>query len=225
MSRYNVRKKHNKFLTAFDTGIEHLEEKNFNHLASKSFNFQTAVVNSIWQSWNSFWRTYWLAEILGGMDINNNKIPPYNPAPPPSLLPALSEEEAVSFLVNGKLGGRVKPWKEPTWGSIKTLSDISKNMYKIDGKLFPTIPISIKAQNISSAMSLLGNSVDHLQNIRNWSIHLSAYNAKQVSTISVYYSLPTYKYPTDLVFAKTIIDGKKAIVSWQEELTTLLTFV
>lgn len=217
MSHYNVRKKHNKFVSTFDSGIKYLNERQFNAIPTKAFVFETGIINSIWQSWNSFWRTYWLAEILGGIDIRNKIIVPH--------APTLSEEEAVSFLLTGTLGGRTKHSQEKSWGDIARLTGVAKNMYQIDGKIIPTIPISIKAQTISSAISLLGNSLDHMQLIRNCSIHLDEFNAKRVATILTYYSLPTYKYPTDIFFARTISDGKKAIISWQDELTTLLTFI
>ena len=217
MNHYNVRKKHNKFVTTFDTGIKYLEENQFATIASKSFTFQTGVVNSIWQTWNSFWRTYWLAEVLGGIDILNKPIVPF--------APHLTEEEAVSFILTGVIGGKKKNSEEKSWGDIPRLTGIAKKMYQLDGKLVPTIPISIKAQTVSSAISLLGNSVDHLQLVRNCSIHLDEFNAKRIGTITAYYTLPTYKYPTDFVFAKNINDGKKAIVCWQEELTTLLSFM
>src|ERR1700677_775837 len=144
MSRYNVSKKYNKFVNAFDSGIKFLEEKQFKSVASKAFIFETGVINSIWQSWNSLWRTYWLAEILGGFDLNNKVIVPY--------APTLSEEEAVSFLLTGALGGRKKHSEEKSWGDIARLTGVAKNMYRIDGKIIPTIPVSIKAQNISSAI-------------------------------------------------------------------------
>jgi hypothetical protein len=217
MSSYNVRKKYNKFVSAFDSGIRYLDERQFPGVPTKAFIFQAGVINSIWQSWNSFWRTYWLAEVLGGYDLHNNVIVPY--------APGISEEEAVSFLLTGVRGGRIKHSEEKSWGDISRLTSIAKTMYKIDGKVIPTIPISVKAQNVSSAMSLLGNSLLHLQLVRNCSIHLDEFNAKRIATILTYYSLPTYRYPTDLVFAPTISDGKRAIVSWQDELTTLLTFI
>ena len=214
MSPYNVRKKYIKFLTTFDNGIRYLEEKQFVTVPSKSFVFQSGVINSIWQSWNLFWRTYWLAEVLGGIDIQNNPIIPH--------ASHLTEEEAVSFLHTGIVGGRKKHSEEKSWGDTPRLTGIAKKMYQLDGKLVPTIPISIKAQRISSIISLLGNSVDHLQLVRNCSIHLDEFNAKRMKTIIVYYAMPTSKYPTDFVFAKNIADGKKAIVSWKEELTTIL---
>lgn len=214
---YNVSKKYNKFINAFDTGIKYLEEKQFKSILSKAFIFETGIINLIWQSWNSFWRTYWLAEVLGGVDINNKKITPYSPG--------LSEEEAVSFLRTGVIGGRIKHSIEKSWGDISILTGVAKKMYQVDGKIIPTLPISIKAQNISSAISLLGNSLEHLQLVRNCSVHLDEFNAKRLTTILTYYSLPIYKYPTDLFFARTIADGKKAIISWQDELTTLLTLL
>jgi len=217
MSNYNVRKKYNKFINTFDKGIKYLEEKHFKSIASKALIFETGIINLIWQSWNSFWRVYWLSEILGGIDINNKKIIPY--------APSLSEEEAVFFLINGAIGGRIKHSAETSWGDISRLTGIAKKMYQIDGKLIPTIPVSIKALNISSAVGLLGNSLEHLQLVRNCSVHLDEFNAKRVTTILTYYSLPSYKYPTDLFFAQKISDGKKAIISWQEELTTLLTLI
>lgn len=217
MSHYNVRKKYIQFLKTSNTCVNYLEENNFRKLKSKSFIFQTGVINKFWQSWSFFWRTYWLAEVLGGIDIENKRIVPHNST--------LSEKQAVYFLLNGTTGNSTEPYNEKTWGARKTLEKIALKMYQIDGSPFPTVPISIKGQNLLSAISLLGNSIDHLQIVRNCSVHLDTHTAIQCKSILPYYSYKVYKYPTDLLFANTLVDGKKTIISWHEELNTLLTLV
>lgn len=214
---YNVKKKFNKFTNTFETGIEYLNEGNFSSNGPKNFMFQTGIVNSIWQSWNSLWRTYWLAEIKGGIDIFNKPTTPY--------ASHLTEEQAVFFLLKGVTGGHTNHWEEKTWGDVRWISAIAANMYRLDPTLIPALPIAQKAQTVSSVISLLGNSVNHLQLVRNCSVHLDEFNAQRLRSILVNYTIPNYKYPTDVMLSRSIADGKKAIVSWQEELNTLLTFI
>lgn len=214
---YNVKKKLNKFTNTFDKGIEYLNENHYSTNASKNFIFQSGIVNLIWQSWNALWRTYWLAEIRGGIDIYNKPTIPY--------ASNLTEEEAISFLLKGVIGGKTKHWEEKTWGDVKWISKVAANMYNLDPTLVPALPIAHKAQTILSVISLLGNSISHLQLVRNCSIHVDEFNVQKIRSILIHYTIPNFKYPTDVMLSKNTSDGKKAIVSWQEELNTILSFI
>lgn len=214
---YNVKKKYNKFLNTFETGIELLNGDHFTSNAPKNFILQTGIVNSIWQSWNALWRSFWLAEIRGGIDMFNKQIIPY--------AAHLSEEQAVSFLIRGVIGGHTNHWEEKTWGDVRWISTMAANMYRLDPTLVPTLPIAQKGQTISSVISLLGNSVNHLQLVRNCSVHIDEYNAQRLRSILVHYTISNYKYPTDVMLSRNISDGKKAVISWQEELNTFLSFI
>ncbi len=218
MNQYNVQKKYKKFLLSFETNIQYLNEGNFSLDPKKQFQFHCSLVNTIWQSWNSFWRTYWLAEVIGGFNLYNNKIvSPYNSS--------LTEEQAIYLLLTGGLGGTKKHSDEKSWGDVAILTSVARKMFQLDGKLVPTLPISIKAERISAAISILGNAIQHMQLIRNCSIHIDEYNAKRVKSISAFYTLSSYKYPTDFVFATTLLDGKIAIKSWQDEMLAFLSFL
>jgi hypothetical protein len=214
---YNVRKKYVKLISAFDKGVDFLKEKNLSANPKEEYLFRSGIINYIWQSWNQFWRAYWLAEIIGGIDIHNKKVNPYNPS--------LTENQAVYFLLKGTVGGAYNPSLEKSWGDYSIISNVARNMFKQDGKSIPTLSISIKALKISSVISLLGDSIKHIQAVRNYSVHMNEFNVKRLLKLKIYYHIPNFKYPTDFVFAVNKTDGKHAIMSWKDELFSFLSLI
>lgn len=170
--------------------------------------YSSGILNIIWQSWNNFWRTLWLAYIMGGIDINKRKINPVDPS--------YNRNDAIRCL--GKvLGwkyktGAIPSYKEPKWGDIENIKKLS-------------LKISPPGSNILSAFSVLGNAPKHLQIVRNAAIHLdkdAMENLRQ--DVIPYYTVSKIKYPTEIIYAKELATDKIAIKYWVDELVAFLQF-
>jgi len=219
--KYDIRKKSKKFRLVFSQAI-FLNTSNFSTIKNE-FLFRKGFINDVWQSWNYFWRAYWLAHIRGGLDGKGNRIS--------GLYSYLNEEEAVSFLTTGNLGGSTRPYHEKTWGDINFIAKVAANIIRHGTTIAGTNPIVTQhiifhnAVTVSSAISLLGNSVKDFQITRNTSVHLSSHSIKEFQSIITRYRIVKYKYPTDLVSTISLTDNKVALVSWHDEMTTFINLV
>lgn len=134
---YSLRKRKIRFFQVSNLSISHYDSTENDQL--KKFIVATGLLNHIWQNWNQFWRAYWIAHVIGGRDLQNNKITP--------LYANLSEPEAVYYLLT--LTGRKKKGstgfvrfshEEITWGNLKTIQDLA-------------ISISSPKNNVSNALN------------------------------------------------------------------------
>lgn len=176
----------------------------------KIYIYRTGILNTIWQSWNRFWRTLWLTPLTGGIGITG-QILPSNPN-------IRDEKEAVHYLLyilnkRPTPNGRIKAsYQEPRWGTVDTIQDLSQR-------------ISNPGNRILGAFSVLGNSPRHLQVVRNAAIHLDNDNMQEVKSIMAYYKITAVKYPTDLMLAEDLRTGKIAVRNWIDELTAFLLLI
>ncbi|WP_312560661.1 hypothetical protein [Anaerospora sp.] len=178
----------------------------------QNFAYSTGVLNVIWQMWNGFWRTFWLANLMGGQDVNGMRISPNQ------LLRANCKNEAeaiftVLFLLdkkktpNGAISGS---YQEPTWGDKRVIE-------KLGIKVLGT------NSSIVTGLSAYGNTISHLQLVRNASVHLDRDNIAKLQTLVLpHYLLASIEYPTDILFAAELTSGKMAIRSWAENLRAFL---
>lgn len=173
--------------------------------------YSSGVLNLLWQSWNKFWKTFWLAYIMGGYDFSNKRTIP--------CFFCSDEREAIFYLLyclgkrdtpKGKIKGT---HQEPTWGDIDILQELSMEM--------PS-----PGNRILNAFSVLGNTPKHLQIVRNAAIHLDKDNMEKLKkTVIPYYVISKTKYPTEIIFAKDLSTGEIAIKKWIDELVAFLKLV
>ncbi len=207
---YSIRKQFNSFWNMSNYYLEYLKIDSSDN--RKVYVYSSGVLNNIWQSWSRFWRTFWLAHILGGIDIKNKKIYPY------SLFTGRDEKEAIHYLLH-ILGKKKKPigkikgsYQEPNWGDSDIIEKLSIEIFGINN-------------NIINAFSILGTTLKHLQIVRNASIHLDRDNMNKIkSDIVPYYIITKIKYPTDIIYSRNLA-GKKVITNWVDELITFLQLI
>lgn len=176
--------------------------------------FLSGLLNGIWQSWNKFWRTFWLVHILGGEDRDKNFIA--------GTFPRLTINEAVYYILyvlgrrqspSGSIGGS---YLEPTWGDNQVIQTIASNF---------SHP-SANFNNILNGFTIYGLTLKHMQIVRNASIHLDEDNMRRVkSDVLPYYSLSRINNPCNIMFSREISSGKIAIEKWQEELIAYLLLI
>lgn len=212
---YSIRKEFIKFTTCSDYCIELLGKDIYKKMQSdqkKLFICSSGFINLLWQAWNKFWRTYWLANIFGGLDINKNLILPQEKF--------INENYSVSWLSNLLRNGKkpasfknIKQFSEPTWGSERSLSILS-NIYNTPGN------------KIIGVLSVYSKTIEHFHIVRNASIHLSISSINElINLVSPHYIISKINYPTDIIFSKRILGNKIAIVNWKEELIALIKLV
>jgi len=210
---YFLRKKKVRFLQISNSSIAHYNFTETDQL--KKFIVATGLLNHVWQSWNQFWRAYWIAHIIGGRDLQNNKILPSHPH--------LSEPEALYYLLTltgkkkkGSTGFVHSSHEESTWGNIKTIQDL---VIHIPSE-------SINVNNVLNAASFFGNTINHLQIIRNAQIHISTSNMKKLVSVIPYYVIASQpQYPHDILEARELVSGKVAIRVWIEDMNSFLTYL
>ena len=212
---YLLRKKKVRFLQISISSILHYDLTEPNQL--KKFIVATGLLNHIWQSWNQFWRAYWIAHIIGGKDLQNKKITP--------LYPHLNEAQALHYLLTligkrtrGTIGIVNFSYQEATWGDIKVIQDLATELS----------PSSNNVNNVLIAASLFGTTIEHFQIIRNAQIHISASNMTtklRTSVIPYYIITSKIRYPHEIIESREISSGKVAIKAWVETMNDFLSYL
>lgn len=210
---YNLRKKKDRFMQISNLSFCHYDSTEADGL--KKFMLATGVLNHIWQSWNSFWRCYWIAHVAGGKDLKSCSIAP--------LKPGFTEPQAIYHLLMllgrkkaGSTGLVLSSKEEVTWGHLRTIQDLA---YQLQSP----------ANNIADALSastLFGSKIDHFQSIRNAQIHISTSNMKGLSSVIPYYVVSSKpKYPYEIIEAREITSGKVAIKAWVENMNDFIGYL
>lgn len=169
----------------------------------------TGVINHIWQSWNRFWRNYWLTFLYGGTNLCKRSLPV-------AIVPrTLDEMSAIShFLVVS--GIRSRPlrgyFQEPTWGDIDFILKCALAANTLH-------PMSGFGTPVLNAFSVVGNTPKHFQIVRNASVHFCGHSMKDVqANIVPHYLISKLVYPTDIIFSKELVSKKQAINLWLDDL-------
>jgi len=211
---YSLRKKKIRFLQISSAAITHYDCNETDQL--KKFIVATGLLNHIWQSWNQFWRAYWISHIIGGNNLQNQKIIPLNSN--------LSEPEALYHLLTlipnkkkrGSKGTVHYSYQEATWGDLKIIEDLA----------FELSSSSNNISNVSNAVNLFGINIKHFQTVRNAQTHLSASNMKKLSLVTPYYVIGSKpKYPHDIIEAKELVSSKIALRAWIENMNDFLAYL
>ena len=210
---YTLRKNKVRFLQISNSSISHYNLTETDHL--RKLIVATGLLNHVWQTWNQFWRSYWIAHIIGGRDLQNNKIIALNPS--------LNEPQALYYLMtligkrkSGTTGVINSSYQEATWGNLKAIQDLA---HKINSP-------NNNVNNALNAASLFGITIEHFQIIRNAQIHISSSNMHKVGSVTPYYVIPSKpRYPHDILEAKEIVSGKIAIKAWIETMNNFLNYL
>jgi len=210
---YRLRKKRARFSQISNSSLIYYNVADQD--SDRKFILATGILNHIWQSWNHFWRAYWLAHLTGGYDCKNKKISP--------LRCGMSEPEALYHLLTligkkkaGSSGSVKHSHEEATWGDIKIIQDLA---------VYLATPTN-NVINASTAASLFGLTVKHIQQVRNSQIHISMSNMVRLSSDVVpHYVISKPKYPHDIIEAKEISSGKIAINYWIENMNGFLNYL
>ena len=215
---YSLCNQFNRLYTASGISTELFKVCNAN--VKRDFIFASGILNFLWQSWNRFWRTFWLCYLLGGEDFRKNKI-----FAVPSLLNR-SEAEAIYYTLyilgkrSSPFGSILGSFQEPTWGDMNVIINIA-NQVNLPGTQINTIKI-----NVLNALSVLGDTPKHFQIVRNASIHLDKDNINNIKIDVVpYYTIGKFKYPTEILFAKELKTNKIAYQHWVDDLLAVLSLI
>ena len=216
---YTVRKRYRKFQELCDDVIKSLNirvigSNNGELLSTKEVPvYSTGVLNILWQSWNSLWRVYWLANLYGGLGIKHDIIPSVN------FARSKHEEEAIFYLLH--LLGRKKRPNGRSRGSFEEVSWGDKDVIESLG-----LVLHGQNSNIIKYIGTYGNAIKHLQIVRNASIHLDKYNVRRINNdVLPHYAISSYRYPYEIMFARDLSDGKPAIQNWVDDLTVFIKIV
>ena len=175
-------------------------------------------LNYMWQSWNGFWRSFWLAYLLGGRDLLRNPISPYRVF--------ANSGEAIYYLLY-LLGKKSNPtgtirgsFQEPTWGDLDTIRGIASASHSHRSDLARI------SDRVIGALNALGDTPRHFQKVRNCSIHLDSDTITDVSNnVQPYYSIRHFKYPTEILFSRELSTGKLAYQHWIDELLAVISII
>jgi len=212
---YYIRKEFIHFWTISEYCLFLLNEiKSHAYEHRKNYVYSAGILNLLWESWNKFWRTLWLAYMIGGIDMDKNKILP--------LYPQVDEYQAIYRVLyllgkkNTPAGKIVASYQEPRWGDINIMHKLSQ-----------TLRNPGPGNKILNAFSVLGNSPKHLQIVRNAAIHLDRDGITKVKYIASCYriSISKIKYPTDLLFSQDLATGKIVFRNWIDELVAFLQLI
>jgi len=216
---YTVRKRYRKFYELCDDVLQYLNIRVVDCnkgmlLSTKEVPlFLTGTLNILWQSWNSLWRVYWLANLYGGLGINRDIIPSGD------FSKSKHEEEAIFYLLY--LLGRKKRANGRSRGSFEEVSWGDKNVIE-------SLSLILHGENsdILTYIGQYGDAIKHLQIVRNASIHLDKYNVRRINNdVLPHYTISTYKYPWEIIFARDLSNGKPAIQNWIDDLTVFIKIV
>ncbi len=210
---YSLRKKKVRFLQISSTSVGYYDLNETDQL--KKFIIATGLLNHIWQSWNQFWRAYWVAHIIGGQDLQNNRIIALNPS--------FDEPQALYHLLTligkrrrGTIGTVNFSYQEATWGDLSTIQNLA---YEINSP-------NNNVDKALDAASLFGITIEHVQIIRNAQIHISNSNMNKLVLVTPYYVVPSkLKYPHEILEAREMISGKVAMKAWIENMSNFLNYL
>ncbi len=135
-------------------------------------------------------------------------------------LPIKSENEAIHHLLYllGKrkvpYGNIVGSYLEPTWGDPYIIQNLATKMLPTPGTA------------VLGAFSHLGDAPKHLQKVRNAAVHLTQDSISKLKLDVVpYYAISQLAYPTDIIFAKNLSTGKRAIDDWVDKLISFISLI
>lgn len=140
----------------------------------------SGILNFIWNSWNNFWRDYWLAHINGGYYFDRSRLNKH--------FPNYNDKQSCHFLCH--LSGKIKnhnvgdalvgSHQEITWGDYDKIIDIATKLSSIQ-------PTNTHLQILPTILASYQTEIQHFQKIRNSFIHLNNEKMFDLNNIQSYY--------------------------------------
>jgi hypothetical protein len=170
------------------------------------------VLNFIWNSWNNFWKEFWLAHVCGGVDFGHNPISP--------IYPNYKDKEACHFLLFA-CGKRTRHnlndtivgvHQEATWGDPQVIANIAT-------KLLPHHP---HMSYILGVLSIYQTTIEHFQKIRNSFIHLNNENIYNLNQIAGHYSFSNNQNLIDILESTNISSTTRCFDNLIDNMTGML---
>ena len=176
------------------------------------------VINTFWQAWNKLCREYWCYFIYGGELSSSSNITSISTIIPIAVNCNI-QEDMWNFLVPTNSiwqrkypRGRIYETQEPTWGSMRSLSEIATYYQRFYSEII----------YLSASLSMAGDVLDHIQKVRNAAIHLNVSSCNDLKSLSPHYAFNRrIEYPVEYLYAIELRTGKKAIQYWIDEVTTI----
>lgn len=172
----------------------------------------SGVLNFIWNSWNNFWRDYWICHVVGGIDFQKN--------PVLGIYPEYNDKQSCHFLLY-KLGKRrnhnfgdsiTGSYQEATWGDPQVIQ-------KIAFKLIPNYP---QMTTLLGILSSYQTEIEHFQKIRNAFIHLNRDNVKGLKRLTGYYIFSASLRLIDILESQSSTSGTRCFDHLNENMKGLL---
>lgn len=201
---YRLRQRRTRFSQISQASVDLYDFSERSHI--KKYIFATGVLNQIWQSWNYFWRSYWLAYVIGGKDLQNHRI--ISP-----IYPYYRESQALYYLLTllGKRkansqGSIIGSYQEATWGDFIVLQNLASQLSSHHTDI----------ARVLSAFTLFGDSVQHFQIVRNAQVHISTSNMDKIihTVVPSYVISSKIKYPHEILEARKLRSARPAINDW-----------
>ena len=171
----------------------------------------SGTLNFIWHNWNLFWRNFWLAHLIGGIDLYNK---PFH-----GLFPNYDEQQALYQLLvylqkrKPNPGARINgTYQEATWGDPNII-------IKLAVELMPSYSYM---NYLVSLMSYYIQPIRHLQTVRNSLIHLTHHNIKQLFNLARHYRFQPGQKIIYITFAREIGTAEIAVNYWLNKMEGLL---
>jgi hypothetical protein len=179
---------------------------------SEQYVISSGVLNFIWNSWNVFWRDYWICHVSGGIDFHKN---PIN-----GIYPRYNEKQCCHFLLY-KLGKRnnhnygdsiTASYQEATWGDPLVIQKIA----------FELIPNHPQMTTLLGILSIYQTEIEHFQKIRNTFIHLNKDNINGLNSLSGYYVFSATQRLIDILESRSTSSGTRCFDHLNQNMTGLL---
>ena len=190
--------------------------------------YSSGLINLIWNRWNSFWRNYWIANVIGGIGLDKKKLLPLKLYADYSNLQVLCLMKDISNStgsIKHKYGNSLKGGHEEiTWGDAKKITNICSNLIKHSSDFgLSTMQID-KLDLIISLLSTYKIYLDHCQQIRNTYMHLNEINIRDVLIpISSHYAFSGLKNNIiNILGATHISDKTPCLVNISQHMTAMI---
>ncbi|KPN73772.1 hypothetical protein [Neisseria sp. 74A18] len=199
---------------------------NLNNTSSKeSLIYCSGLINTIWNRWNYFWRSYWIANSIGGIDLYNRSIVPIK-----NNSRRYTDLQACHYIIKHVIQGRrhlfgeelLGSHQEITWGDPNKIEEIASKFLNISTiSSFHSGQMSI----ILNLLPLYKIDIMHCQKIRNVYMHLTNDNIKNIlMPISNYYSFSDTANKDILHILKAIHiqNHKPCVLNISQQMTAMI---
>ncbi len=172
----------------------------------------SGILNIIWNSWNNFWRDFWISHVSGGFDFRKNRVN--------GIFPKYNDRQCCHYLLF-QLGRRkshsygdsiIGSFQEATWGDPQVIQKIA----------FQLISHYPQMSNLLGVLSIYQRDIEHFQKIRNTLIHLNKDNVDGLSLISGYYTFTPEQRVIDILESSSISSGARCFEHLNENMKGFL---